>query len=160
LRGLGRQLGVSLATVQRGIAHGRLGKSLGHDAKGVFVSDPKLAAREWAAGAAKPPNGGNGRARGPRPKGTLVDAQIRVANGRARALDLANRVKQGGLLDAGAVQREQFESARTIRDAVLGVPDRIAAELAGEGDPRRVHERLLAELRGALVAAAEILGRG
>jgi hypothetical protein len=154
---MSRTLGVSLAAVQKAIRAGRLKGSVGRDARGFFIADSALAGREWAAGVGKPHNNGGGPGKsGP----TLVEAQRRLALERTTQLELGNRRKRGELLDADTVLREQFESARVLRDAILNIPERLSAELAGESNPQRVHARLSKELRRALDSIAELLERG
>jgi hypothetical protein len=41
--------------------------------------------------------------------------------------------------------------ARIVRDSMLNIPDRVAAELAAETDPFKVQQRLSAEIRLALI---------
>lgn len=149
VRAFGKRLGVSHTAVQKAIAKGRITEaSLGRDQRGQFIADPQLAEREWAAGAAKP---------GPNGDPSLAQAQVRVAQERADALRLTNEQRRARLIDAGEARREAFECARAVRDAVLNVPGRLAAELAGERDVGRVRERLDKELRAALEAMAEVL---
>jgi hypothetical protein len=165
LRAFGRRTRVSLTAVQKAIRSGRLRKSIGRDARGPYVRDVALADREWAAGAAKPANGGGkGHTGGPAlapvvpgagaPEvGTLVEAQLRVADQRAAALELANRRKRGELLDAATVERENFEVARILRERILNVPDRLA-DL-----DTAVRARIRDELRQALGAIADEIER-
>jgi hypothetical protein len=40
--------------------------------------------------------------------------------------------------------------ARLVRDAMLNIPDRVAAELAAETNQFKVHQRLTHEIRRAL----------
>jgi len=162
-------LGVDPKAVRKGIRNGRLRESLDRDKR---IRDVELARREWVEGAAKPPNGGGHEPKPTNGNGgagqqlqlpeqrTLVEAQLRLSAQRTAALELDNQRRRGQLLDAAVVQRDQFEAARIVRDAVLGVPDRIAAELAGETDPRRVYELLADELKRALTSIATELERG
>lgn len=178
LRAFARSRSVSLTAVQKAIRSGRLARSIGRDARGPYVLDLALAAREWQAGATKPANGGG---RGPKASsssapasaapapggsdgapagGSLVEAQLRLADERRAALELANRRRRGELLDAGEVEREHFELARITRERILNVPDRLA-DLAPS-----VRARIREELRQALgsiadeVERAERQGRG
>ena len=159
LRSLARRLGVSHTAVEKAIGAGRLPSSSGRDAKGrPRILDLEAAAREWVENASRPApppaspaaTNGNGAA-------SLVEAQRRVAAQREIKLDLENRHRGGLLIDAAFARRQSFEAARTVRDAILNVPDRIAAELAAETDVGRVHLRLERELRSALVSLAETL---
>ena len=45
---------------------------------------------------------------------------------------------------------QAFTKARTIRDNLLNIPDRLASMLAAESDPTQVHEILTEEIRKAL----------
>src|SRR5689334_607951 len=155
LRSLAKTLGVSPPAVRKAIAAGRLARSIGRDGKGPYVLDVALARTEWAAGAAKPPNPGghppgNGRAE---PQNKLVDAQLRLASQRAESLELANRRRRGEVHDVVECEREQFQAARTLRDRILNVPDRMGLEPS-------LRDRLLAELRVALGQVADELERG
>ena len=60
----------------------------------------------------------------------------------------------GKVVDADSVKVEAFKLARQVRDGLLNIPDRVAAELAAEMDPGRVHDRLYREIRTALSALA------
>lgn len=179
LRALAALLGVSEAAVRKGERSGRLGKSVRRDARGPYAVDVALARRRWAAGATKPANAGNGGGRkraqraarsaappvAPDPPpppsaaslepepGTLVYAQLRVADQRARAYELANKRKSGELLEAATVEREQFEIARMLRERILNVADRLA-----DLGPA-VRARVRAELRSALGDLADELER-
>lgn len=158
LRAFGRRRSVSLTAVQKAIRSGRLRESIGRDARGPYVADVKLAEREWSAGATKPANGGGkGHAVPPSaaspPGGSLVEAQLRLADQRSMALDLANRRKRGELLDTATVQRENFEVARVLRERILNVPDRLV-----DLGPA-VRDRIRAELRQALGSIADELER-
>lgn len=151
VRAFARELDVSHTAVQKAIESGRLQKSVGRDARRrPFIADVDLARKEWAEGATKARNKG---AR----SSTLVEVQTAVARERARGLRLANQMKEGETVLAAKVQRDAFEAARTVRDNVLNVPDRVSAELAGESDAGRVHARLSAELQLALETIAGIL---
>ena len=44
-----------------------------------------------------------------------------------------------------------FTRARTVRDSLLNIPDRVASMLAAENDPARVHQILADEIRKALI---------
>lgn len=151
LRAFGRFVGVSLAAVQKGIASGRLAASIGRAANGApYVADPEKAVAEWSAGATK--------ARpGQAPGSTLVEAQLGVAEQRREALSLANAQKRGELVSAAAAERAAREAATIVKESMLTLPDRLAAELAAESDPKIVHARLEQEVRVALESLAEIL---
>ncbi len=179
LRAYARRIDVDPKAVRKAIACGRLRASLGRTGKGQpCIADPELADREWAAGAAKPKASGRASspppppARDPPPPSappepppkdkpdTLTAAQLRVAVQREEQIRLSNLEKTGALIDADQARHEAFECARAVRDALLNIPDRLAAELAAESDAARVHDRLDAELRAALESLAEALSHG
>lgn len=85
---------------------------------------------------------------------SLVESQVRLAEQRAEALELANRRQRGLLVEAAEVERAQFEIARTLRQRILNVPERLA-DL-----PAEVRRRMLDELRAALGGLADELERG
>jgi len=54
------------------------------------------------------------------------------------------------LVSSDEVQVAAFNRFRQFRDGMLNIPDRLAALLAAETQPRRVHELLATEIRKAL----------
>ncbi len=88
---------------------------------------------------------------------TLVEAQRLATVERARKLALENDITEGKLVSVQGASKESFDGARTIREAILNIPARIAGELAAEADPVRVHIMLEAALRQALNATADEL---
>lgn len=168
LRALARFLNVSHPAVVKAVKSGRLAKSIGFENGVPFIRDLALAGREWAAGATKahvstaasaaaaPPSDGGP----PDTEITLTRAQIQLSLQREESLKLANDEKRGRLIDAEVVRRESFDCARSIRDALLNLPDRLAGELAAEPDSAVVWRRLDEELRKALQAAADIIAAG
>lgn len=168
LRALARFLNVSHTAVEKGVKSGRLQRSIAYENAVPFVRDLALAAREWADGASKQPavtvvpaqsasGGDSGPGDGPI---TLTKANIQLALERQTQLALANDEKRGRLIDAEVARRESFDCARSIRDAVLNIPDRLAGELAAEPDAAVVWRRLDEELRKALEAASDIIAAG
>lgn len=53
------------------------------------------------------------------------------------------------------VKTEAFALARAVRDALMGIPDRLAPMLAATQDARQVHHLLSEELRVALRSLAD-----
>jgi hypothetical protein len=74
---------------------------------------------------------------------------------RARMARLDYEEKSGKLIDVEKVKAQAFNTGRSIRDALLNIPDRVASELAAETDAARVHALLTADIREALNALAE-----
>ena len=65
----------------------------------------------------------------------------------ARLAKLEFEERSGRMADVSKVKAEAFKVARTVRDGLLNLPDRIAHELAHETDPAKVHARLSDEIR-------------
>jgi hypothetical protein len=124
----------------------------------------KLADAEEAKAAAKPPlqSGAEERASiRDRMEAVAHDAsmprseaerQIALLKRRMLELDVAER--EGQLTEAEAMRKVVFEHGRRVRDLVLGIPVRIAADLAAEDEPAKV----AIILEKALVEAMEGLG--
>jgi hypothetical protein len=88
---------------------------------------------------------------------SLTEARRRVAVERARSLKLKTDRDRRLLISAADAARDAFEAARVLRDAILAVPPRLAAELAAEVNAATVQARLERELRQALEATARAL---
>lgn len=67
---------------------------------------------------------------------------------------LSYEQKAGKLIEREHIEKIAFEVARRTRDNLLSIPDRIAADIAAETDPQKVHfmmtEALLAALNHGL----------
>lgn len=68
----------------------------------------------------------------------------------ARLAKLEFEERSGKLVSVDQVKTEAFKLARSVRDAMLNIPDKLAHVLANESDPARVHLRMTAEIRQAL----------
>ena len=86
---------------------------------------------------------------------TLNEAKTAKAILDARLARIEVEQKSGQLLPVADVKASAFRVGRQIRDTLMNIPDRVAAELAHETDPARVHERLRAEIRLALVVLSQ-----
>jgi hypothetical protein len=73
----------------------------------------------------------------------------------ARLAKLEFEERSGKLIEVDKVKASAFKTARTVRDGLLNLPDRIAHELAHETDPAAVHQRLSTEIRQVLDALAQ-----
>ena len=165
LRGYARHRGVSLKAVQKAIEAGRIQTT----AEGKI--DVEQADADWERNTApragktprfqKPPIG-----RKPAPAaatsnirldpsaaGGLDYARARAVheNYRARLAKLDYEAKLGKLISRDEVEVAAFNRFRTLRDGMLNIPDRLAAVLAAETDPVKVHEVLTTEIRKALL---------
>ena len=69
---------------------------------------------------------------------------------RAQMARLDLEQKEEKLCDAEKVKREAFSMARSVRDAVNSIPDRVANQFAAETDPVVIHQSLSEEMRKAL----------
>ncbi|WP_409757943.1 hypothetical protein [Aestuariivirga sp.] len=81
-------------------------------------------------------------------------SRARRAAAEAGLAQLAYETKAGVLVDGKAVEREWFETLRTLRDRLLSVPDRLAPVLAAETDPVEVSNLIFDELAEILHEAA------
>jgi len=68
----------------------------------------------------------------------------------AKLKKLEHDEKQGKLISRRDVEVAAFNRFRVLRDAILNVPTRIAAQLAAETDTNLVHEIIETELRTVL----------
>jgi len=69
---------------------------------------------------------------------------------RAELARLDLEEKEGKLCEAEKTKREAFSLARSVRDAVNTIPDRVANQFAAETDSVVIHQSLTEELRKAL----------
>lgn len=74
---------------------------------------------------------------------------------RASLKKLEYDAKAGDLVDRVTVETEAFECARTVRDAMQAIPNRLSAVLAAETDADRVEKALRDEIRTALTALSD-----
>jgi hypothetical protein len=72
---------------------------------------------------------------------------------RLAKIDFEERTEK--LVSRDEIQVAAFNRYRTFRDGMLNIPDRLAAVLAAEADPRQVHEMLATEIRKALTEFAD-----
>src|SRR6185436_10497658 len=69
----------------------------------------------------------------------------------ARLAKIEFEERSGKLVSRDEVTVAAFTKARTVRDNLLNIPDRVAAVLAAETDPVRAHQILTDEIRKALI---------
>lgn len=170
IREYARRRGVSHTAVQKAIKSQRLSRAVVRNGNTVGI-DPEIADAEWIQGQKEilkdqiPSSESKPKPRTERPppseevsSGPPIDkvsstyAQSRAAREAyaARLAKLDFEQKSGKLVDAEAVRNEAFKSARIVRDALMNIPDRIAAELAAETNIFKIHSRLTEELRKSL----------
>lgn len=80
----------------------------------------------------------------------LFKARAKKETYLARIRELEFLEKMGDLVDAREVENHLFRTSRQIRDAMLGIPDRLAAVLAAENDAAKCHELILSEIERVL----------
>lgn len=170
LRAFARARGVSPTAVSKAIATGRLKSAEKIGSR--WAIDLEAATAEWNANTdpskQRPPESSDPK-RGAQ-KDLFGDEPVRLspANGagplavsmqRAAAIKLSCQAqlarleyeeRNGSLVKKDRVTLQAFQLARAIRDALLAIPDRLAASVAGESDERTVHEMLRVELVGVL----------
>ena len=160
LRAYAKHRGVSLAAVQKAIRSGRIATT----ADGAI--DSERADADWSAKTrpgqkrhspapalvapvvpfVEPPRSDPGGAGG-------VDyfrARAIRESYLARLAKIEFEEKSAKLVSRDEVQIAAFTKARTVRDSLLNIPDRLAATLAAETDADNVHQVLTVEIRKAL----------
>lgn len=154
LRAYAKHRGVSLAAVQKAIRSGRITTT----ADGMIDSD--RADAEWNAktrpGQRRAEHAAKAAPAEPRGEMTGVAgldyfrARAIRENYLARLAKIEFEEKTAKLISRDEVQVAAFTKARTVRDNLLNIPDRLAATLAAEADADKVHQTLTGEIRKAL----------
>ena len=80
----------------------------------------------------------------------LNESRRRREHYQAEQAKLAALQGRGELVPVSEVRKEAFALARAVRDALLGLPDRLAPMLAATQDAAQCHRLLAEELRVAL----------
>jgi hypothetical protein len=102
-----------------------------------------------------------------RPAGDSLPQAGGASFGQARTIEMVFRAKlrrlefetkQGRLIEAEAVRKTVADAVRSMRDGILGLPDRLATVLAAESDAKKVHVTLKMELSRELEALANAIG--
>ncbi len=165
LRAYAKHRGVTLKAVQKAIQSGRIRTTSDGkidvdqaDADWVRNTGPRQATIATSSPA---PRRAQTSAETPRPEpaaaGPLDYARARAVreNYLARLAKIEFEERSGKLVSRDEVQVAAFNKFRTFRDGMLNIPDRVAAVLAAESDPARVHEILAIEIRKALLEFAD-----
>lgn len=148
-----RHRGVKTEAVRYAIKVGKLKNSLHYKREnGIPYIDPAVADGEWVleirasradAGIDSGSPGGGGAP-------TIADSRARKEAADAELAELKLEREKGRLVDAEEVKKTAFKVARAVRDQMLNIPDRVAAELAAETDVFKINKRLTDEIRKAL----------
>ena len=150
-----RRRGISQEAVRKAIQGGRLVECIVTNERGRQRLIPSVADAEWDK------NTQHHRKSQPDPivEDDLLDipnfneSRAKREAYQAELARLEYEEKQSTLVNAEAVKKEAFRTARLVRDAMLNIADRIAAELAADTDAFSVHKRLTDEIRTALSGA-------
>ena len=78
---------------------------------------------------------------------------------KAKIAELDERKRKRELLEAADVRREADTAARTVRDAFLALPDRVASMLVGLPEDQ-ILEALRSEVRDTLASLSKTLSAG
>jgi hypothetical protein len=159
-----RYRGVSRQAVSKAVRSGRI--VLAEDG----MIDPEAADASWRRNTdpSKPSNSVAGNPRGAVPRARHSNPQApRVTTGGpspgpdyhvsravretylAKLVRLEYEIKTGKLIDAEESRHAAFQDNRRVRDLLLAIPDRTAAQLAACSDPAECHRLLAAEIRRA-----------
>ncbi len=168
LRAYARHRGVSLRAVQKAIQSGRI--KTGEDGR----IDAAVADSDWTKNTGlrmqvrtRKPAATSSHDAIRRSTGSVTPEQLeavpRLESGteytRARAVretyqaritKIEYEERSGRVVSRDEVQVATFNKFRTFRDGMLNIPDRVAAMLAAETDPAKVHQLLSTEIRKAL----------
>jgi phage terminase Nu1 subunit (DNA packaging protein) len=159
---------VSHTAVQLAIKHGRLKNAVTKDEKGKVFIDPLIANNEWKRNTdptkvlnKKGKNNESNNDDYDRLENQTLEMRRNnapsIAESRAikeaylarlSKLEYEEKVKK--LVNAEDVKNEAFKLARSIRDNLIGIPDRIAAELVGVKTAEEVHSKISNEIRKVL----------
>lgn len=166
LRSFADIVGVSNTAISKAINSGRLIRSVKFGPNGEKLGiDPIAGQEEWELSnptrASKKTAAENGPDK-PLPSGLPSYAQARAVREsyQARIAKIIYEEKIGKLVDASDVKLKAFDTARTVRDFILNIPNRISSELAAETDPSKVHSMLTRELTASLDELARFLKDG
>ena len=77
----------------------------------------------------------------------FMDAKTRSEMARAELFELELATKRGALVNTSDIRRATFEKARIARDALMGLPSRLAPQLAAENDAAKIHDMITVEVR-------------
>jgi hypothetical protein len=91
---------------------------------------------------------------------SLTSAKMATERRRARLMEIEVQIRRGDLILRADADREHFRAARLLRDRILGLAPRIAAEAHAAQTLAACQRILERELRLALTAIAEEIDRG
>jgi hypothetical protein len=149
LRQYAKHRGVSHTAVEKAVKQGRV--KLTDGKVDVEVADRDRSRNSSPVNAPKPQSrtatGGDGPASGPTYAQSRAVRELYLA--RLARIEFEERAAK--LVSRDEVTVAAFTKARTVRDNLLNIPDRLAAMLAAEADPAQVHQILSEEIRKVLI---------
>ena len=80
----------------------------------------------------------------------INESRAKSEHFRAELARIDLEVKEEELVESSLVKRQAFTAARTVRDSLGNIPDRVANQFAAETDPVEIHRVLTNEIRKAL----------
>ena len=86
---------------------------------------------------------------------SLTEAQKLDREYQAALRKLAYQEKAGELVSKAQIEKEAFDTARRVRDALMSIPGRISAQLAAMDDRDQIHTMLTKEIRQTLTGLSE-----
>lgn len=162
LRGYAKHRGVAMSAVQKAIQSGRIattpdGKINSDAADAEWKANTRPQHRRNPVAASVParasfsPGAEPGRTESSG-AGGLDYSRARAVreNYLARLAKMEYEEKTAKLVSSDEVRVAAFSRARTVRDNLLNIPDRLAATVAAETDAATVHQLLTEEIRKAL----------
>ena len=87
----------------------------------------------------------------------LLKTRIKNEVEKGKLLEVEAKLKTGQVLDAQLVEKEAFQAARTVRDSLQNIPDRVASLLASLSDANQIYDILAKEIRTVLEGLADHL---
>lgn len=85
----------------------------------------------------------------------LTQQRALLANAQRRKLEREERIALGQLLDSSEAERAWFEQLRSVRDALMNIPDRIGPQLVGVDNLHDVRQLLLTEITAVCTELSE-----
>jgi phage terminase Nu1 subunit (DNA packaging protein) len=81
----------------------------------------------------------------------MLKSRIKTEVERGKLAELDRKQREGELVERREVEDAAFSTARTVRDALLNIPARVASLYAAETDPQKIHQSLEDEIRNVLI---------
>lgn len=163
-----RRRRVTREAVSKAIEKGRI-TTIPDPVTGRKMIDPEVADIQWAKNTdalqsmrANAPKAGTGMAGATGSAGgdgdgsAYWDARTSREQSEAAIADMKRRQMEGELVERRRVEEASMRVGRMLRDAVLGVPTKLAPELSHLADPFAIEQRLSAALRQVLDDVAKM----